>query len=91
MCGLEAKFFAIERFTEGHNRKPFLQLYGRIGNDDVLFNIDHVVPRCRGGKNTMSNLVTTCEPCNQKKADSKYIHVIRKRTAMRSLDSGGEL
>lgn len=32
--------------------------------------IDHLVPQCRGGKNTWDNLVTSCKTCNNKKGDS---------------------
>ena len=35
-------------------------------SDDNL-TIDHVVPRCRGGKNVWENLVTCCFRCNKKK------------------------
>ena len=31
--------------------------------------IDHVLPKCRGGKNIWSNLVTCCNSCNSKKND----------------------
>ena len=31
--------------------------------------IDHVLPRSRGGKNTWTNTVTACKPCNVRKAD----------------------
>jgi len=31
--------------------------------------VDHVVPRSRGGADTWDNLVTSCAPCNRKKAD----------------------
>lgn len=30
---------------------------------------DHIVPECRGGKDTWENLVTACSTCNNKKAD----------------------
>lgn len=30
-------------------------------------NLDHVVPRARGGKSTWDNLVTSCRPCNVRK------------------------
>jgi len=30
--------------------------------------IDHVLPRCRGGKTTWDNVVAACHPCNRKKA-----------------------
>jgi 5-methylcytosine-specific restriction endonuclease McrA len=32
-------------------------------------NIDHVVPRSKGGANSWSNLVCSCLKCNRKKAD----------------------
>lgn len=31
--------------------------------------LDHIVPRCRGGKSTWDNLVAACFPCNNKKGD----------------------
>jgi 5-methylcytosine-specific restriction endonuclease McrA len=30
---------------------------------------DHVLPRSRGGRDTLSNVVTACAPCNQRKDD----------------------
>jgi 5-methylcytosine-specific restriction endonuclease McrA len=33
------------------------------------FTLDHVIPRSKGGNNLPSNLVTSCEPCNTRKAD----------------------
>ena len=30
-------------------------------------NLDHVIPRSRGGGSTWENLVTSCRPCNHKK------------------------
>ncbi len=32
-------------------------------------NLDHVVPRSRGGQTDWSNIVTSCIPCNLKKSD----------------------
>lgn len=26
--------------------------------------LDHLIPRCKGGSNEASNLVTACKPCN---------------------------
>jgi 5-methylcytosine-specific restriction endonuclease McrA len=31
--------------------------------------VDHIVPRCRGGRNTWLNSVACCKACNQRKAD----------------------
>jgi 5-methylcytosine-specific restriction endonuclease McrA len=34
---------------------------------DVPLNIDHIVPRSRGGSHRVSNLTISCAPCNQAK------------------------
>lgn len=31
--------------------------------------IDHIKPKSRGGKNTWTNLVCSCSPCNRRKGD----------------------
>lgn len=33
----------------------------------VRLNIDHVIPRSRGGEDSWTNLVTACEACNRRK------------------------
>lgn len=33
----------------------------------VQLTLDHVTPRCQGGKNSWENLVTACQRCNNKK------------------------
>jgi 5-methylcytosine-specific restriction endonuclease McrA len=32
-------------------------------------NLEHVIPRSRGGKTSWANIVTACIPCNLKKGD----------------------
>lgn len=44
------------------------QYCGHRFPDDEL-NIDHVIPRERGGRSTWENLVTSCISCNEKKAN----------------------
>lgn len=39
----------------------------RFGSDEL--NLDHVVPRSRGGGSTWDNVVTACVPCNTRKGD----------------------
>ena len=31
--------------------------------------VDHILPRCRGGRNTWANTVAACSGCNQRKGD----------------------
>lgn len=33
-------------------------------------NLDHVLPRCRGGRSTWENLVTSCRKCNLRKGQA---------------------
>lgn len=44
-------------------------------------NIDHVVPRSRGGGHSWDNVVASCKPCNSRKED-RFLHetnfVLRK-------------
>lgn len=39
------------------------------GAKNVPFEIEHVVPRSKGGSNRISNLVTSCRPCNEAKGN----------------------
>ncbi|HTM45639.1 MAG TPA: HNH endonuclease, partial [Polyangiaceae bacterium] len=42
------------------------QYCGRRGSPREL-NVDHVLPRCRGGEDSWENLVASCHACNRKK------------------------
>jgi hypothetical protein len=37
------------------------------GKRDIPLQIEHIIPRSRGGTNRVSNLTLACEPCNAKK------------------------
>lgn len=69
-CGLEASYFAKER---GENTKRYhLNLYGiNSSGQEILFTKDHIVPKSKGGKDTLENYQTMCEPCNKRKGN-KY-------------------
>lgn len=49
--------------------------------------LDHVVPRCRGGRDTWENLVLACVPCNLKKGgcspEEAHMSLLRKPAAPR--------
>jgi hypothetical protein len=42
---------------------------------DVVLEVDHVIPRSRGGKDHASNLVTACFDCNQGKSATELTAV----------------
>lgn len=37
--------------------------------DMAKLQLEHVLPKSKGGKKTMDNIVTSCKPCNDKKAN----------------------
>tara|TARA_R110002096_G_scaffold376724_9_gene570517 strand:+ start:16797 stop:17417 length:621 start_codon:yes stop_codon:yes gene_type:complete len=43
--------------------------YCGVGHEPKQLNLDHVVPRDKGGKNSWENIVTSCIRCNTKKAN----------------------
>jgi len=51
------------------------RIYKRDGYECVYcgssrnLTLDHVIPKSRGGSNSWTNLVTSCQKCNLKKAD----------------------
>jgi 5-methylcytosine-specific restriction endonuclease McrA len=54
-------------------RSYLLEKFGRrcvyCGRGETAFEIDHVVPRSRGGTDRVSNLVLSCHDCNTAKGD----------------------
>jgi 5-methylcytosine-specific restriction endonuclease McrA len=39
-------------------------LCGNSKKEGVKLHVDHIVPRSKGGKDTLDNLQTLCQPCN---------------------------
>lgn len=54
-------------------REYLLEKFGRkcayCGTKDIPLEIEHIVPKSRGGSNRVSNLTLACNPCNQKKGN----------------------
>jgi 5-methylcytosine-specific restriction endonuclease McrA len=53
-------------------RAKRLRIYWRDGGccqwcgatDAAALTLDHILPRCKGGSNNASNLITSCQRCN---------------------------
>lgn len=61
LAGYEIREYLLEKF----NHKC-----AYCGVTDVPFEIEHIIPKSRGGSNRISNLTIACHKCNQSK-DSK--------------------
>jgi hypothetical protein len=73
MCKLEARYFVLEKSDTNENNIFHFNLYtiDKKTKKEIYFNIDHIKPRSKGGKNEMINLQLTCENCNTEKGN-KY-------------------
>ena len=60
LSGWELRAYLLEKFQ---HRCAYCQVR------DVPFEIDHQIPRSRGGSNRASNLVLSCHDCNQAKGN----------------------
>jgi RRXRR protein/HNH endonuclease len=61
-----SKFTGIALFTEAEGEK-WHRACAYCGAKNVPLNLDHIVPRARGGSNRASNLALACIACNQAK------------------------
>lgn len=50
-------------------RDRFTCQYCGHKKEQKALTLDHVIPQSRGGKNEWQNLVASCKPCNNRKAD----------------------
>ncbi len=61
-----------------YRRDSYRCQYCGMGQTTAELSIDHVIPRCRGGKTTWENCVLSCIPCNVKKG-SRLLKEVRMR------------
>lgn len=66
-CGLKGEYFALEH--SGCFMSPHFNLYGYDNGHEILFTMDHIIPKSAGGITSEKNLQLLCEPCNAKKRD----------------------
>ncbi len=58
LLGYEIREYLLEKFQ---------RRCAYCGATNVPFEIEHIIPRSRGGSNRVSNLTLACHPCNQTK------------------------
>lgn len=61
-------------------REYLLEKWGRkcayCGAENLPLEVEHIVPRSRGGTDRVSNLTVACQPCNQVKGDRDVIEFL---------------
>jgi 5-methylcytosine-specific restriction endonuclease McrA len=64
-------------------REYLLEKWGRecayCGKKEVPLQVEHIVPKSKGGSNRVSNLTLACECCNQKKGNKPVEEFLKKK------------
>lgn len=67
-------------------REYLLEKWGRkcayCGLENTRLEIDHIIPRSKGGSNRISNLIIACQNCNIKKANTTIQDFLIKDSAL---------
>ena len=69
-CGLKGEYLALEQCKSKDDESLFhFNMYGIIDGKEVLFTKDHIIPKSKGGTNTLDNYQTMCVRCNAEKGN----------------------
>lgn len=70
-CGMKATHYLLEISRNARpGASPHLNLYGTSeSGKEVLFTKDHIIPRSKGGEDSLENYQIMCTTCNNKKGD----------------------
>jgi 5-methylcytosine-specific restriction endonuclease McrA len=67
-------------------REYLLEKWGRkcvyCGAENVALQIDHIVPKAKGGSNRVSNLTLACQNCNEKKGSKDLEEFLAKKSEL---------
>lgn len=70
ICGIEGKFFSKEKSWDCKYESYHLNLYAVGKNGGLtMMTMDHIVPKSKGGPDTLDNAQVLCERCNRHKSD----------------------
>lgn len=71
-CGLVGSFFVKEKLPSDNSFHLNLYAIDKNGKE-VLMTRDHILPKSKGGPETLENMQTMCTRCNCKKADKVVV------------------
>jgi len=71
-CGIEGKFFSLEKSHLNDKRYHF-NLYAIEGGKPILMTKDHIVPKSMGGTECFENLQPMCTRCNCNKGNKTEV------------------
>lgn len=71
-CGVEGTKFRLQKFKTQPHVKPHLGLWGGVdqNGNETMITKDHIIPKAKGGKDTLDNMQPMCRRCNAEKGSS---------------------
>ena len=74
VCGIKGLYLILEHQTDNPLDRAHFNMYGEdpVTHGEILFTVDHMIPKSMGGDNTHDNIVTMCQPCNGHKSDTIF-------------------
>ena len=70
-CGAKGAYFSVDRCPKEKRLKGQPKIYhmNLRTEDDKIMTVDHIIPRCKGGRNSIDNAQPMCSNCNQEKGN----------------------
>ena len=69
-CGIKGEYFALEKPEADPGTRYHFNLYARLDSGaEVLITKDHVVPKSKGGTDSVNNMRTMCKVCNEMRSN----------------------
>jgi HNH endonuclease len=68
-CGIEGKYFALEKFPADLNIYHFNLYAVNDEGEEILMTKDHIIPISKGGLDIFENYQTMCSKCNVEKGN----------------------
>lgn len=69
-CQAVGTLWALERMSTDPPHRAHFELYTIKDGKELLMTKDHIIPKSRGGLDTLENLQTMCTICNQLKGNN---------------------
>lgn len=69
-CGIEGSYFKKTQVVGKDRNSYHLNMYAVDGDKEILMTKDHVIPKSKGGTDSLDNYVTACVVCNNIKNSS---------------------
>lgn len=81
ICGLKGTYFAVDR-DNGGKKELHLNLYGIRDTNEIMITSDHILPKSKGGSNSVMNRQTMCVTCNSakgNKSNEEFLKLVHRQ------------